>query len=1035
MSCARGCGQQCFRNPCGAACRPGCTSRGENRPGLDALAYGDGWYGAVLGRMRERLSGDDLPALAALSARATDGSLDPAMALLDGWACVSEVLSFYNERAVNESYLRTCTLRPSAVEIARLVGYAPRPGVAADAWLAFTLDDLDRDAVLEIPAGTRAYTQPAPGETMQPFETVEPLIGRPRWSHMRTRLTFPQWLMPEKAKRNPKGVQDPWGGGPDRQDVTSDDVYLWFGGVTTGLAAGDVLLFDFGREHYGRTVATVEPIPAGAESDFGRSMENRTRVLLQPRTQFKPAAVVQAPITSDVMAELIKSPGNYSTSANNLSLDPTEVFAGDSYAPAAVLATAYPQLGGTLADAIGGTTPKGATGNATVYAMRVQAAIHGHNAPLIPEIVEGGIVDSYKEWNIDGTDAAGEPGKPEEPVGPSEPGSIGEAGEAPAPHGLLDPATTIPLKSNEIALDAVYRGILPGSQVAIIIPARNDETDGKVRPLEVESGRVFTVFEVRTESRNAFNFPAKVTVLTLDRDWRPDDATDFSAIRNSVVFAQSEALELADYPIRRAVAGQHIVLDDYYPGLQPGRRLIVSGEREDLQGVFGVRSSELTMVSAVSHRTLPDSAWSTRDTVHTYLTLAAPGLRYKYRRNSVTIYGNVAHATHGESRTEVLGSGDASQSMQEFGIRQPPLTYVPAPTPEGIVSTLEVRVNELRWQEAPNAAAVKAGERSYTLRMRDDARTAVVTGLGARLPTGRENVRAAYRSGIGRVGNVQQGQVSVLASQPNGVMGVTNPMDTSGGADRDDLAHIRVRAPIGLSALDRLVSATDLEDFARNFAGIGKAKVWWSDPNGRPVPTRDPAANRIVLTIAGQDDAPLGTDSALLRNLSAALALAGDLDEMPDGILKTRNQPSLTVAIQFRNAYLIALRARVRLEADHSWQAVLPRIRLALASQLGFDARDIGQDLDPGIAIAAIQRTRGVVAVDLQGFGTIDTGFPTASGVAPPALPLADIADKARAALQEIRQIPPVTPVAGNTIAYIAPAATGTLLLTPWERG
>jgi len=56
---------------------------------------------------------------------------DPAIALLDSWALVADVLSFYQERIANEGYLRTALERRSVLELARLIGYQLRPGVAA----------------------------------------------------------------------------------------------------------------------------------------------------------------------------------------------------------------------------------------------------------------------------------------------------------------------------------------------------------------------------------------------------------------------------------------------------------------------------------------------------------------------------------------------------------------------------------------------------------------------------------------------------------------------------------------------------------------------------------------------------------------------------------------------------------------------------------------------------------------------------------------------------------------------------------------
>jgi hypothetical protein len=135
--------------------------------------------------MLARLSAADLPALRDLSTRS---DADPSIALLDGWAAVADVVTFYQERIANEAYLRTATERRSLVELAGLIGYVPRPGVAASAHLAFTLDDTGVPEDIPVPAGMSVQSIPGPGELPQTFETVEAIEGRPEWNAMRPLL-------------------------------------------------------------------------------------------------------------------------------------------------------------------------------------------------------------------------------------------------------------------------------------------------------------------------------------------------------------------------------------------------------------------------------------------------------------------------------------------------------------------------------------------------------------------------------------------------------------------------------------------------------------------------------------------------------------------------------------------------------------------------------------------------------------------------------------------------------------------------------
>src|SRR5262249_2113026 len=204
--------------------------------------------------------------------------------------------------------------------------------------------------------------------------------------------------------------------------------------------------------------------------------------------------------------------------------------------------------------------------------------------------------------------------------------------------------------------------------------------------------------------------------------------------------------------------------------LQPGAWSIISGERVvlDRQGVAmntGVLVSEMLMVSSVAHeaKTLVNgkAVELKGEKLHTFLHPAQPPA-YRYRRSTVKIYGNVVRATHGETKTEVLGSGDGSKVLQPFPLRQLPLTYLAAPTPSGAQSTLQVRVNDLLWHESDNLFILDRLDRGYITTIEDDGKTTVTFGdgeHGARLPTGAENVKAVYRSGLGSGGNVRAEQI------------------------------------------------------------------------------------------------------------------------------------------------------------------------------------------------------------------------------------------------------------------------------------
>src|SRR6266516_3550000 len=144
-----------------------------NRPGLPALSFRVGTHATFLETMRARLSSSDFPELSALKSR---DSGDPAIALLDSWALVADVLTFYQERIANESYLSTATERRSILELAWLIGYTLRPGVASTVYLAYTLDK-----PFVIPAlpsdGTTVSVGPDPRVTIPAVRRAQSLPG------------------------------------------------------------------------------------------------------------------------------------------------------------------------------------------------------------------------------------------------------------------------------------------------------------------------------------------------------------------------------------------------------------------------------------------------------------------------------------------------------------------------------------------------------------------------------------------------------------------------------------------------------------------------------------------------------------------------------------------------------------------------------------------------------------------------------------------------------------------------------------------
>ncbi|MGH8308567.1 MAG: hypothetical protein ACRETX_02095, partial [Steroidobacteraceae bacterium] len=143
---------------------PGLETELSNRPSLSAIAYRIGTFSRFRSAMLNEIA--DHPELALLTTRDSD---DYGITILESWAAIADVLTFYQERYANEAFLRTATFSDSLARVAALIGYRPRPGIAARAWLAFTLD---QEGPVRVPVGQKVQSVPGQDEQPQIYETL-----------------------------------------------------------------------------------------------------------------------------------------------------------------------------------------------------------------------------------------------------------------------------------------------------------------------------------------------------------------------------------------------------------------------------------------------------------------------------------------------------------------------------------------------------------------------------------------------------------------------------------------------------------------------------------------------------------------------------------------------------------------------------------------------------------------------------------------------------------------------------------------------
>ncbi len=144
----------------------------------------------------------------------------------------ADVLTFYQERIANEGYLRTATERLSVRLLARAIGYQLKPGVAATAYLQFTVDTAPgAPGRATVPVGTKVQSVPPQEKLPQTFETVEKIEARAEWNAIAVRTTRPQHLGISGDKLYLLGADGSLqSGAPGVQDLAVNSLFL-VGGV------------------------------------------------------------------------------------------------------------------------------------------------------------------------------------------------------------------------------------------------------------------------------------------------------------------------------------------------------------------------------------------------------------------------------------------------------------------------------------------------------------------------------------------------------------------------------------------------------------------------------------------------------------------------------------------------------------------------------------------------------------------------------------------------------------------------------------
>ena len=870
----------------------------DNRPGLSEIAYRVGTWTQFKASMLDALS--NLPQLAGLRTRDDD---DFTIALCDAFAIVCDILTFYYERSANEHYLRTATQLVSVAELAALVGYEPSPGVAASAALAFTLESpppvmpqtppAPQPALVPnqvpIPLGTQVQSVPGPGEQPVTFETVAPITARYAWNALEPRQSIPY-------------AADP---------ANCHPTHLRLQGLIGTLQVGDYVLIVVTQD--GNVTTGINRVSAVTQDLNSQT----TLVVFEVAGTVSPVPRAKPGSATEPLSGML----SYATIENQV--------AGFTWSDQASFVAQAQKLQWDIdqtqqvINEISSQTPS--TPPLQVFRLGIRASIFGHNAPYyntLPSytaLTPNPFPDSWENETVAELSAdltpvialSGEGVTFESFYGTTFGGA--SLGSIYGGSFIADP--------NNVYLDATYPALVVGTWVVMS-----------------QSGTPAIVAQITNASTTSvarFLLSSTVTVLTLKGS---PDLSPFR-MRTTAVLGSTDEYQVAEELLDNTmVSGATILLNSAQLRLQTGQEVIVSGTSATKTGQTSTELHTIVGLALVDGRT--------------QLTLDA-ALADQYVWNSVTLNANVAPATQGTTRSQILGSGDATAPYQRFALNQLPVTYVSAATPSTIALTLQVRVNGRLWNEVPYFYGHGPAEWIYVTQVDTLGNRFVEFGdgaqNGARLPTGQNNVIAGYRQGLGSAGNVAANKLSTLLTRPLGVRSVVNPIAASGGGDPQTLADARTCAPITVRALDRIVSLDDFADFCAASAAVAKASAVWAWDEQRQV---------VCITVSGPQGVPILPESQTYLNLVAAIQAAGD-GTVPI-VLCTFVPRTFTVG------------ATLTVDPSYDADVVTSAAKAALQSNFSFDQRAFLQPVYMSEVVALLQQVLGVVALTIDTFDFSD---------------------------------------------------------------
>ena len=331
----------------------------------------------------------------------------------------------------------------------------------------------------------------------------------------------------------------------------------------------------------------------------------------------------------------------------------------------------------------------------------------------------------------------------------------------------------------------------------------------------------------------------------------------------------------------------------------------------------------------------------------------------------------MASATHGESQTEILGSGTSHQPRQSFSCSKSSISQLPALSESGYEPELIIQVNDVKWRHGKNLPEISPAGEEFLVDVDSEQETRILFGdgiNGSRLPSGIGNVKSKYRVGLGLVGNLDRDRISQIVSPPLGIEKAVNPVVATGGVAPESPSQGKQNLPIKSACLNRIVSVRDYEFFARNFAGIAKASATKTEFNGKEF---------THITIAGTDDAPILEESLIFKNVVRSIEKFGGgvywgLGEIVPAMFFRAEKKDVEGQVGFhvamRRRVLLQISATIKIDDQAKSETVIESVRERLLGQYSFENSGFGKDVFRSDIASTIQTVANVLHVEIKSF-------------------------------------------------------------------